>query len=50
MTPIYSYKKGRQVQIKGTDFMRDASLDSTKTMDDKFIKNAQKQIDYRLSK
>jgi len=43
-TVLYSYKKGRKVNIKPTHFMKRASLESNLKMDNFFIKNAKKRI------
>ncbi len=41
---LYSYKKGRKVQINKTNFMRKASLKTAKQMENLFKKHAQEQI------
>lgn len=42
--PLYSVKKGRSVSVKRTEFMKDASLDSQKRMDQFFIKHANSEF------
>lgn len=44
ITPIYSYKKGRSVQIKSTHFMRKSSLQSGEKLNDFYVIEAKKQI------
>lgn len=44
LTPIYSYKKGRSVQVEETGFMRKASLLSARKMEDFFIKAAEREL------
>jgi hypothetical protein len=46
---LYSYKKNRAVTVKPTNFMKMASLESTKKIESFFIKEAKKQIE-RLRK
>lgn len=46
---IYSYEEGREVSIKGTSFMREASVESARKMDMYFNQEARKQI-LRLTK
>jgi len=41
ITPLYSYKKGRQIKVKETPFMRTASNQSAEKLDDFFIKQAE---------
>jgi hypothetical protein len=43
-TPIYTIKKGRSIQVKSTNFMRVASLQSNKKMESFYIDQAKKQI------
>ncbi len=43
--PLYSFKKGRGVKIKGTGFMKSATLESGKKLNDFFIKEANRQIE-----
>lgn len=45
LKPLYSYKKNRSVQVGGTRFMRDASLESGNKMDVYYAKEARKQIE-----
>lgn len=47
--PLYSYEKNREVSVTATGFMRAASLESAKKLEQIFIEQAQKQIE-RLSK
>ena len=49
LTPIYSLKKGRSIKVKGTHFMKTASLKSADKLNFFYKLAAQKQID-RLSK
>jgi len=44
LTALYSFKKGRSVNVKATHFMRKASLNSAKLLDDFYIVEAKKQI------
>ncbi len=45
LTALYTYDKGRAAKIdKATHFMRTASLESAKLLNDHFIKNAEAQI------
>jgi hypothetical protein len=44
-TPIYSFDAGRSVNVKGTGFMRRASLQSAQKMDDFYIQEAKRQIE-----
>lgn len=43
-TALYSFRKGRSVNVNQTHFMRDSSLESAKKMDDFFIAEAKRQI------
>lgn len=43
-TPIYSVSKGRNVRVKGTQFMRLASLKTSNKMEGYYIGQAEKQI------
>lgn len=43
--PLFSYKENRKVKVTGTGFMRDASMESGKKLDDFYIREANKQID-----
>lgn len=43
--PIYSVTKGRNVKVKGTQFMKLASLESNKKLEGYYIAEAKKQID-----
>jgi len=45
LTPLYTYKKGRDVKVSKTKFMQTASLQSNKMMDSFFVKEAKRQID-----
>jgi hypothetical protein len=46
-TPLYSYQKGRSIRIKkATHFMREASYKSARRMNEHFIREAKKQIQY----
>lgn len=49
-TPVYDYKKGRSVHVKGHHFMKNASLKSAKKLDDLFINEAKKQVEKYLKK
>jgi len=44
LTPLYSYKQGREVSVKPTGFMRKASLMSANKMETFFLINARKQM------
>jgi hypothetical protein len=44
-TPIYSFDAGRSVSIKGTGFMRRASIESANKLDDFYISEAKRQIE-----
>jgi hypothetical protein len=44
LTPIYTYKKGRSVQVDETGFMRKASLLSARKMEDFYIKAARREL------
>lgn len=44
LTPLYSFVKGRAVQIKKTNFMEKASLQSAAKMEQLFIKEANRQF------
>ena len=43
-TPIYSVSKGRNIKVKGTNFMRLASLETNNKMEGYYIGQAKKQI------
>lgn len=43
-TPLYSFKKGRHVDVKGTRFMKRASMESGLKINDIFITNARKEL------
>lgn len=47
---LYNKKKGRQIKVKKTGFMEKSSMESGKKLDDFFIKEATKQIDFRLTR
>lgn len=49
LSPIYDYSKGRSIKVKGTHFMKTASLKSADKLNFFYKLAAQKQID-RLSK
>jgi hypothetical protein len=44
LTALYSFKAGRQAKVKGTGFMRSASLESAKKMEKYYIEEAKRQI------
>lgn len=44
-TPIYSVKKNRSVKVKQTNFMKSASLQSAKKIEEFYIKRAKVQIE-----
>lgn len=44
LLPLYSLEKGRAVRPKATHFMRNASLESAKKMDEYYAEEAHKQI------
>jgi hypothetical protein len=41
LTPLYSYSKRRKISVKETSFMAEASMDTTKKVDNFFIKQAE---------
>lgn len=43
-TPLYSVKKGRVVPVKATNFMKRASMEAALSMNEFYIKNAEKQF------
>ena len=43
-TAIYSFKKGRRVHVKSTSFMKEATLITSKKLDDFFIQNGERQV------
>jgi hypothetical protein len=43
-TPLYSFKKGRKVKVKPTNFMQEASLITQKKLDDFYIKQGERQL------
>lgn len=43
--PIYSVSKGRNIKVKGTQFMKLASLETNRNMEGYYIGQAKKQID-----
>lgn len=45
MKPIYSFKAGRNVNVKGTGFMEKASLESAHKIDDFYVQEAKRQIE-----
>jgi hypothetical protein len=47
LTALYSFKKSRTVRVHNTNFMRYASERSSEKLDDLFIKEAKKQIEFR---
>jgi len=49
-TPLYSFKKGRSVNVKPTHFMKEASEASAKKIDDFYILAAEKQFERQLRK
>lgn len=48
--PVYSFKKGGIKPVKSRGFMRRASLDTGTIMDDIFINEARKQIEYLINR
>lgn len=50
LTPLYTYSRGRAVKVDKTKFMERSSLESAQMLNDTFIREAQKQIDFRLNK
>ena len=50
ITPLYSYKKGRSVSVKKTNFMKQSSLTSAHKMEMWYIAAAEKQIKYWANK
>lgn len=49
-TPLYSFKKGRSVNVKPTHFMQEATEASAKKIDEFYILAAEKQFERQLSK
>jgi hypothetical protein len=45
---IYSYKKGRSVNVKATHFMQKATEKTMKKADDIYIKEAERQFEKAL--
>jgi hypothetical protein len=43
-TPLYSFRKGRNVKVQQTGFMRKASLESASKLEDFYIKEAERQF------
>lgn len=43
--PLFSYKESRKVKVAGTGFMRDASVESGKKLEEIYIMEANRQID-----
>jgi hypothetical protein len=43
-TPLYSFKKGRNVKVNPTNFMQEASLNTQKKLDDFYIKQGERQL------
>lgn len=48
-TALYNFKKGRSINVKPTNFMKKASIESTLQLENYYIREAQKQIK-RLAK
>lgn len=48
--PVYSYEKGRDVNVSATNFMKKATLKTAKKLEGFFIKQAKKQIEKALLK
>lgn len=44
ITGVFSFKKGRSVRVDRTNFMREASTQSSRKMEDFFVKEAKRQI------
>jgi len=49
VTPLYSFKRGRSIQVKPTGFMESASLQSGKKLEKYFEEQAEKQFKKHLS-
>ena len=50
MTALYTFRKGRSVSVKSTNFMKEATLDSAKRIDDFYLIAAEKQFERQLRK
>lgn len=48
--PVYSYEKGRDVNVSATNFMKKATLKTAKKLEGFYIKQAKKQIEKALLK
>lgn len=48
LTPVYSFKKGRSVQVKANHFMENATIETTKKANQFYIENAEKQFEKAL--
>ncbi|MFN8317156.1 MAG: hypothetical protein U0T32_11985 [Chitinophagales bacterium] len=44
-TPLYSFKQGRSVKVKATEFMKSATLVSAEKLGSHFIKEAERQME-----
>lgn len=49
-TPLYTFRKGRSINVAGKNFMRRASLESGLKMDDFYMARAKKQIEKYYNK
>ena len=45
LTPLYTFKKGRDVNVKATHFMKEATEETIKKIDKLYMEQAQKQFD-----
>jgi hypothetical protein len=45
LTPLYTFEKGRKVDVKATNFMKEATENTSQKMDNFYTKNAQVQFD-----
>ena len=48
LTPLYTFKKGRKVNVKSTNFMKEATEETAKKIDDFYYIQAKKQFDKAL--
>lgn len=48
LTPLYTFKKGRDVNVKATHFMKEATEETIKKIDKLYMEQAQKQFDKAL--
>lgn len=47
-TPLYNFKKGRNIHVHPTNFMKNASLDTNKRMEEYYFAEAKRQIEKYL--